>query len=124
MKLFRQLLTSLRLYLSIKHYCKQKKIQCKMDSPLKTIKISHEFLSLYFIIITQKSNYRTMVKAIRNNENSAQIVLLTSDVDYNYIFENHLELLGIIDLSSNYSYTTLLELIKGYIDDFIEIKSE
>ena len=85
-----------------------------MDSPLKTIKISHEFLSLYFIIITQKSNYRTMVKAIRNNENSAQIVLLTSDV----------ELLGIIDLSSNYSYTTLLELIKGYIDDFIEIKSE
>lgn len=95
-----------------------------MDSPLKTIKISHEFLSLYFIIITQKSNYRTMVKAIRNNENSAQIVLLTSDVDYNYIFENHLELLGIINLSSNYSYTTLLELIKGYIDDFIEIKSE
>ena len=94
-----------------------------MDSPLKTIKISHEFLSLYFIIITQKSNYRTMVKAIRNNENSAHI-LLTSDVDYNYIFENHLELLGIIDLSSNYSYTTLLELIKGYIDDFIEIKSE
>ena len=68
-----------------------------MDSPLKTIKISHELLSLYIIIITQKSNYRTMVKAIRNNENSAQIVLLTSDVDYNYIFENQLELLGIID---------------------------
>lgn len=93
-----------------------------MDSPLKTIKISREFLSLYFIIITQKSNYRTMVKAIRNNENTAQIVLLTSDVDYNYIFENHLELLGIIDLSSNYNYTTLLESIKGYIYDFIEIK--
>ena len=95
-----------------------------MDSPLKTIKISHEFLSLYFIIIIQKSNYRTMVKAIRNNENTAQIVLLTSDVDYNYIFENHLELLGIIDLSSNYNYTSLLESIKGYIDDFIEIKLE
>lgn len=124
LQLIRQLLTSLMIYISIKRYCKKKKIQCKMDNLLKTIRISQGFLSLYFIIIAKKSNYKTMVKAIRSNESTAQIILLASEIDYQYIFKNHLELLGIIDLSENSSYVTLLELIKGYIDDFFEIQSE
>mgnify|MGYP000022938604 FL=1 len=121
LKSIRQLIMSLRVFLAIKQYCKQKKIYCKINSLFNKIKISRNFSSLYFIIVLKKSNYKTKVNHIRRKkEKNIQVVLLTSEVDYNYIFKNHLELLGIINLSANYSYTYLLEMVKDYIDTFLQ----
>lgn len=119
LKSIQQLIMSLRVFLAIKQYCKQKKINCKIIL-FNTIKISRNFSSLYFIIILKKSNYKTTVKHIRKKETTAQVVLLTSEVDYHYLFKNHLELLGIINLSANYSYTYLLKMVKDYIDTFLQ----
>lgn len=120
LKSIQQLIMSLRVFLAIKQYCKQKKINCKINILFNTIKISRNFSSLYFIIILKKSNYKTRVKHIRKKETTAQVVLLTSEVDYHYLFKNHLELLGIINLSANYSYTYLLKMVKDYIDTFLQ----
>ena len=51
LKSIRQLIMSLRVFLAIKQYCKQKKIYCKINSLFNTIKISRNFSSLYFIIV-------------------------------------------------------------------------
>lgn len=105
LKSIRQLIISLRLFQAIEQYCKQKKIYCKINILFNTVKISRNFSSLYFIIVLKKSNYKTKVNHIRKKEIAAQVVLLTSEIDYHYLFKNHLELLGIINLSANYSYT-------------------
>lgn len=120
LKSFRQLIKSLILFWDIKQYCKQKKVYCKINNFFYTLKISQKTPapSLYFIIVLQKNNYKTKVNRIRKKETTAQVVLLTSEIDYQYLFNNHLELLGVIDLSANTSYTSQLKLLKEYIDTF------
>ena len=41
------------------------------------------------------------VKKIRRSNVYAQIILLTANIDYNKIFNEHLELLGVIDIKSH-----------------------
>ncbi|EFX95996.1 hypothetical protein HMPREF9425_1104, partial [Streptococcus vestibularis ATCC 49124] len=54
---------------------------------------------------------------IRRNNVSTQIILLTPNVDYKRIFNEHLELLGVIDIKKSLAGFT--NDISGYLDYFL-----
>ena len=96
------------LLITVKKYIKKYKLKVKISN------------CLYFIIHTKKCNYGKKVKKIRRNNVSVQIILLTPNVDYKRIFNEHLELLGVIDIKKSLAGFT--NDISGYLDYFFNIE--
>ena len=99
------------LLITIKKYIKKYKLK---------VKVRNYFNSLNFITLTEKSNYEKKVKEIRRSNVSAQIILLIPNVDYRKIFNEHLELLGVIDVKN--SLANIASEISDYLDYFFNIE--
>ena len=108
------------LLITVKKYIKKYKLKVKIDNHFNCLRITTATNCLYFIIHTKKCNYGKKVKKIRRNNVSAQIILLTPNVDYKRIFNEHLELLGVIDIKKSLSGFT--NEISGYLDYFFNIE--
>ena len=108
------------LLITVKKYIKKYKLKVKVRNRFNYIRITTTTNSLYFITLTQRCNYGKKVKKIRRNNVSAQIILLTPNVDYRKIFNEHLELLGVIDIKKSLAGFT--NDISGYLDYFFNIE--
>ena len=108
------------LLITVKKYIKKYKLKVKVRNHFNYIRITTTTNSLYFITLTQRCNYGKKVKKIRRNNVSAQIILLTPNVDYRKIFNEHLELLGVIDIKKSLAGFT--NDISGYLDYFFNIE--
>lgn len=77
----------------------------------------------FWLLITVKKyikKYKLKVKKIRRSNVYAQIILLTANIDYNKIFNEHLELLGVIDIKKSLANTS--NEISDYLDYFFNIE--
>ena len=108
------------LLITVKKYIKKYKLKVKVRNHFNYIRITTTTNSLYFITLTQRCNYGKKVKKIRRNNVSAQIILLTPNVDYRKIFNERLELLGVIDIKKSLAGFT--NDISGYLDYFFNIE--
>ena len=108
------------LLITVKKYIKKYKLKVKVRNNFNSIRIATNTNSLYFITLTEKSNYEKKVKEIRRSNVSAQIILLIPNVDYRKIFNEHLELLGVIDIKKSLAGFT--NEISGYLDYFFNIE--
>lgn len=105
------------LLITIKKYIKKYKLKVKVRNYFNSIRITTNTNSLNFITLTEKSNYEKKVKEIRRSNVSAQIILLIPNVDYRKIFNEHLELLGVIDVKN--SLANIASEISDYLDYFL-----
>ena len=108
------------LLITVKKYIKKYKLKVKVRNHFNSIRITTATNSLYFITLTEKCNYEKKVKEIRRSNVSAQITLLIPNVDYRKIFNEHLELLGVIDVKKSLA-NTASEII-DYLDYFFNIE--
>ena len=108
------------LLITIKKYIKKYKLKVKVRNYFNSIRITTNTNSLNFITLTEKSNYEKKVKEIRRSNVSAQIILLIPNVDYRKIFNEHLELLGVIDVKN--SLANIASEISDYLDYFFNIE--
>lgn len=108
------------LLITVKKYIKKYKLKVKVRNHFNSIRITTATNSLYFITLTEKSNYEKKVKEIRRSNVNAQIILLIPNVDYRKIFNEHLELLGVIDVKKSLA-NTASEII-DYLDYFFNIE--
>ena len=108
------------LLITVKKYIKKYKLKVKVRNHFNSIRITTATNSLYFIKLTEKCNYEKKVKEIRRSNVSAQIILLIPNVDYRKIFNEHLELLGVIDVKKSLA-NTASEII-DYLDYFFNIE--
>lgn len=108
------------LLITVKKYIKKYKLKVKVRNHFNSIRITTATNSLYFITLTEKCNYEKKVKEIRRSNVSAQIILLIPNVDYRKIFNEHLELLGVIDVKKSLA-NTASEII-DYLDYFFNIE--
>ena len=93
------------LLITIKKYIKKYKLKVKVRN---------------YFTLTEKSNYEKKVKEIRRSNVNAQIILLIPNVDYRKIFNEHLELLGVIDVKN--SLANIASEISDYLDYFFNIE--
>ena len=108
------------LLITVKKYIKKNKLKVKTSNHFNSLRITTATNCLYFITLTQRCNYGKKVKKIRRSDVSAQIILLTPNVDYKRIFNEHLELLGVIDMKKSLAGFT--NEISGYLDYFFNIE--
>lgn len=108
------------LLITVKKYIKKYKLKVKVRNRFNSIRITTNTNSLYFITLTEKSNYEKKVKEIRRSNVNAQIILLIPNVDYRKIFNERLELLGVIDVKS--SLADIASEISNYLDYFLNIE--
>lgn len=108
------------LLITIKKYIKKYKLKVKVRNYFNSIIITTNTNSLNFITLTEKSNYEKKVKEIRRSNVNAQIILLIPNVDYRKIFNEHLELLGVIDVKN--SLANIASEISDYLDYFFNIE--
>lgn len=108
------------LLITVKKYIKKYKLKVKVRNHFNYIRITTTTNSLYFITLTQRCNYGKKVKKIRRSNVSAQIILLIPNIDYKRIFNEHLELLGVIDIKKSLAVFT--NDISGYLDYFFNIE--
>ena len=108
------------LLITVKKYIKKYKLKVKVRNRFNSIRITTNTNSLYFITLTEKSNYEKKVKEIRRSNVNAQIILLITNFDYRKIFKEHLELLGVIDVKN--SLANIASEISDYLDYFFNIE--
>ena len=108
------------LLITVKRYIRKYKLKVKISNQFNLLWITTATNCLYFITLTQRCNYGRKVKKIRRSNVSAQIILLTANVDYKRIFNEHLELLGVIDIKESLAGFT--NDISGYLDYFFNIE--
>ena len=105
-------------------YCKKVykkyKLKVKISNQFNSLRITTATNCLYFITLTHGCNYGKKVKKIRRSNVSAQIILLIPNIDYKRIFNEHLELLGVIDIKKSLAGFT--NDISGYLDYFFNIE--
>lgn len=108
------------LLITVKRYIRKYKLKVKISNHFNSLRITTATNCLYFITLTQRCNYGRKVKKIRRSNVYAQIILLTANIDYNKIFNEHLELLGVIDIKKSLANTS--NEISDYLDYFFNIE--
>lgn len=108
------------LLITVKKYIKKYKLKVKIGNHFNCLKITTATNCLYFITLTHGCNYGKKVKKIRRSNVSVQIILLIPNIDYKRIFNEHLELLGVIDIKKSLEGFT--NDISGYLDYFFNIE--
>lgn len=108
------------LLFTVKRYIKKYKLKVKISNQFNSLRITTATNCLYFITLTHGCNYGKKVKKIRRSNVYAQIILLTANIDYNKIFNEHLELLGVIDIKKSLANTS--NEISDYLDYFFNIE--
>ena len=104
----------------IKRYIRKYKLKVKISNHFNSLRIATATNCLYFITLTHGCNYGKKVKKIRRSNFGAQIILLIPNIDYKRIFNEHLELLGVIDIKKSLAGFT--NDISGYLDYFFNIE--